>query len=200
MNTKEGNKKGNPVATILMENGAKIVIELFPDVAKNTVNSFIYAAQNKIYDQVAIERIVPGKWIDISYSAFHNEKAKYLIPYESHLHPEIEPLDSDAGCVCMGGYGDMGLAGCEFFLLLRSCPDHKGIYPVFGRVIEGMEELHRLDQVETKPVTDFPYEDVEINEPIQPEIIRSVTVALNGYSWKEPIRLKNNTLPKCWIS
>lgn len=62
----------------------------------------------------------------------------------------------------MGGYGADGLASCEFFFPLRDCPDHKGVYPVFGRVLEGMDEIYRLEKVKTVPV-DFPIPGVEVN-------------------------------------
>lgn len=181
-----------------MENGAKIVIELLPKAAPNTVNSFIYAASRGYMDGHAIERIVPGNWIDISYTAFGREECRYLIPNEFALHPEITPADAHPGCVCMGGYGEAGLAGCEFFFPLRDCPDHKGIYPVFGTVLEGMEELRRLEKVETIPVTDFPIEGVEVNRPRQPQIIERVTLELFGETYPEPVRIENPQIPPCW--
>ena len=116
----------NPKATLHMANGADIVIELLPQAAPNTVNSFIYAASHGYLDHHAIERIVPGNWVDVSYTAFGHKELQYLIPNEFTLHPDITPLDSHPGCVCMGGYGEAGLASCEFFFPLRDCPDHKG--------------------------------------------------------------------------
>ena len=98
----------------------------------------------------------------------------------------------------MGGYGDAGLAGCEFFFPLRDCPEHKGIYPVFGRVTEGMDEIFRLEQVKTVPVTDFPIEGVEINRPVEPQIIDRVELALFGQTYPEPVRVKEPKLPPCW--
>ena len=125
----------NPKATLHMANGADIVIELLPEAAPNTVNSFIYAASHGYLDHHAIERIVPGNWVDVSYTAFGHKELQYLIPNEFALNPDVTPLDSHPGCVCMGGYGEAGLASCEFFFPLRDCPDHKGTYPVFGKVI-----------------------------------------------------------------
>ena len=139
----------NPIATLHMANGRNIVIELLPESAPNTVNSFIYTASRGYLDHHAIERIVPGNWVDVSYTAFGKKECRYLIPNEFELNPDVVPLDSHPGAVCMGGYGEAGLAGCEFFFPLRDCPDHKGIYPVFGRVLEGMDELYRLEKVET---------------------------------------------------
>ena len=188
----------NPKVTLHMANGAWIVMELLPEAAPNTVNSFLYAALGGYMDHHATERIVPGNWIDVSYTAFGQEACRYLIPNEFELHPEIEPLPSHPGCVCMGGYGEAGLAGCEFFFPLRDCPEHKGTYPVFGRVLEGMEELRRLEKVETVPVTDFPIEGVEVNRPVEPQVIERVEAELYGGTYPEPVRVENPQLPPCW--
>ena len=89
----------NPIATLYMKNGKKIVIELLPEAAPNTVNSFIYVASRGLMDHHAIQRIVPGSWIDVSYTAFGKKEARYLIPNEFELHPEIRHLDSHPGAV-----------------------------------------------------------------------------------------------------
>ncbi|MBR5229163.1 MAG: peptidylprolyl isomerase [Firmicutes bacterium] len=187
----------NPIATLYMANGSKVVIELFPENAPNTVNSFIWAASNGYLDNHTIERIVPGNWIDMSYSAFNHTECHYLLPAEFTLNPDAVPLDSHPGCVCMGGYGEAGLASCEFFFPLRDCPDHKGIYPVFGKVIEGMEEIYRLEKVETVPV-DFPIPGVEVNRPVEPQILERVELELHGVTYPEPIRVENPDLPITW--
>ena len=78
----------NPTATLYMANHSQITIELLPEYAPNTVNSFIHAASHKIFDHHPIERIVPGNWIDMSYTGFRKAEGQYLIPYERELHPE----------------------------------------------------------------------------------------------------------------
>ena len=93
----------NPIATLHMANGRKIVIELLPESAPNTVNSFIYTASRGYLDHHAIERIVPGNWVDVSYTAFGKKECRYLIPNEFELNPDVVPLDSHPGAVCMGG-------------------------------------------------------------------------------------------------
>lgn len=193
----ERNAQRHPEAVLHMANGRRIVIELLPESAPNTVCSFIYAASHGWLDHHAIERIVPGNWVDVSYSAFGREECRYLIPDEFALHPEIVPLDSHPGVVCMGGYGEAGLAGCEFFFPLRDCPEHKGIYPVFGRVTEGMDEIVRIGSVATEPV-DFPIEGVEVNRPLKPEIIERIELRLHGADCPEPVKVKNPDLPVCW--
>ena len=98
----------HPIATLDMANGKKIVLKLLPEAAPNTVNSFIYAALGGYMDGHAIERIVPGNWVDISYTAFGKKECQYLIPNEFTLHPELTPLPSRPGMVAMGGYGEEG--------------------------------------------------------------------------------------------
>ncbi|MFV0527556.1 MAG: peptidylprolyl isomerase [Lachnospiraceae bacterium] len=188
----------NPLATLCMQSGEKIVIELLYAAAPNTVCSFLWAAARGIYDRHAVERIVPGDWIDMSYTAFGREDARYLLPSEFDLHPEITPLPSHFGCVCMGGYGSLGLAGCEFFFPLRDCPEHRGIYPVFGKVIQGSEVLRRLEQVQLQPVTDYPEPGVVVNEPVLPEILEQVELELFGQSFPAPVRVTHDQRPACW--
>ncbi|MCI8593256.1 MAG: peptidylprolyl isomerase [Lachnospiraceae bacterium] len=188
----------NPIATLYMENGAKIAIELLPESAPNTVNSFIHIASAGWMDHYPIQRIVPGNWVDVSYSGFGKKGAQYLIPNEFQLHPELVPLDSHPGYVCMGGYGEDGIAGGEFFFPLRDCPDHRGVYPVFGKVLEGMDEIYRLEKVETTPVTDFPIKGVEVNTPVEPQIIERVELELHGNIYPEPIKMPVQHLPETW--
>lgn len=188
----------NPVATLFMKNGNKIVIELLPKYAPNTVNSFIYAAKKGFFDNHTIERIVPGSWIDMSYRAFGHDEAKYLIPLEFSLNKEIEPLDVQNGFVAMGGY-ETGIAGCEFFFPLRACPELKGKYPVFGIVIKGMEEVYRLEKVDIIPVTNYPMPGVIVNEAVEPQILKKVELQLFGQEYPEPIKVKNAELPECWM-
>ena len=50
----------NPVATIEMENGGIIKIELYPDIAENTVKNFISLANSGFYDGVIFHRVIEG--------------------------------------------------------------------------------------------------------------------------------------------
>lgn len=188
----------NPTATIYMANQSRIVIELLPETAPNTVSSFIYAASHGVFDGHPIERIVPGHWVGISYTGFRKKEGQYLIPFEYELHPELTPLDSEVGCVCMGGYDDLGQAGCEFFFPLRPCPEHKGHYPVFGKVISGIEEILRLEHVAIRPVDDFPIPGLIVNTPVEPEIIDHVELDLKGITYPDPIRINEGVMTPSW--
>lgn len=50
----------NPIVTIEMENEKLIEIELYPDVAPNTVNNFISLVEKGFYDGTIFHRVIPG--------------------------------------------------------------------------------------------------------------------------------------------
>ena len=50
----------NPVATIEVQDYGTIKVELYPDMAPNTVSNFIALANNGFYDNLTFHRIVKG--------------------------------------------------------------------------------------------------------------------------------------------
>ena len=66
---------------------------------------------------------------------------------------------------------------------------------VTARIIR--DEIWRLEKVKTRPV-DFPIPGVEVNEPVEPEVIEKVELDLKGQTYPEPIRMKVQNLPPCW--
>lgn len=50
----------NPIVTITMENGESIKVELYPEVAPNTVRNFISLANKGFYDGLIFHRVIRG--------------------------------------------------------------------------------------------------------------------------------------------
>ena len=50
----------NPIVTIEMENGNKMKVELYPDIAPNTVKNFVSLVKKGFYDGVIFHRVIPG--------------------------------------------------------------------------------------------------------------------------------------------
>ncbi|MBQ9979712.1 MAG: peptidylprolyl isomerase [Oscillospiraceae bacterium] len=185
----------NPVATMTMASGAVIKIEMYPEIAPNAVKSFIYLARQGVFNGYPIERVVPGWVLDMSYHAFHDDRACYFIPNDVKSGKHMEAV---FGTVGLGGYGAPDIAGGEFFFPLADCPAITGTYPIFGKVTEGLEELRRIESVETYPVP-FPGEPgVKINTPCSPEFIRSVTIDTFGAEYGEPEKLTGIEKPLFW--
>lgn len=49
-----------PVVTIEMENGNIIKVELYPEIAPNTVKNFIFLVGEGYYDGLTFHRVIPG--------------------------------------------------------------------------------------------------------------------------------------------
>lgn len=186
----------HPIATIKMANGAEIIVELYPEEAPNTVNSFIYLAKNGAYDNYPIRRVVPGWVLDVSYTAFDKDICKYLIPNESRCEGFPNNLKVEPGVIGMGGYAQDEIAGGEFFFPYTS-ENLDGRYPAFGKVISGWEEIERIEKVELRPVPTK--QNLVINEPVSPEVIKSVTVETFGVDYPEPYRYTDRELPFNWF-
>lgn len=185
----------NPIATITLSSGAEIRIELYPEIAPNAVTSFIYLARKGVFDNYPIERIVPGWVLDMSYHAFHNAEACYFIPNDVKSGSY---MDAVFGTIGLGGYGAPEIAGGEFFFPLADCSAITGKYPIFGKVTSGLQELRRLEGIETYPVP-YPGEpNVKINTPATPEFIKSVSVETFGEHYGEPVRLSKMEKPLFW--
>ena len=50
----------NPIVTIEMSNGDTMKLELYPEMAPNTVNNFISLVQKNFYDGLTFHRIING--------------------------------------------------------------------------------------------------------------------------------------------
>ena len=188
----------NPLTTITMQNGKKIEIELFPEIAYNEVSSFIWAANKGYFDNHAIERIVPGSWIDVSYTAFQHEECKYFLPNRL-AEKENVPVPQE-GDLCLGYYSPTEISGTEFFFPLSKCYHLHYKCPVIGKVLSGMDEIRRIEKVAARPVKYEPDLGIKINKPLKPEVIASVTIDTKGVYYPEPEKLTQIQFPASWIS
>lgn len=189
----------NPIANIEIENRGTIVVELLPEMAPNTVESFIYLAGLGVFNEYAIQRIVPGSWVDCSYSAFGKEEAKYFVENEAKLQNDTL---IKRNMMCVGGYkqedGSIKIAAGEFYFPLRDCEDLVGKYPIIGSVLEGMEIVDAIAVVETSPVVLEAMPDTIITTPVTPEVIKKVTVELNGFTPVGPVKEPAEPFPENW--
>lgn len=187
-----------PVATIRMAEGAEIVIELYPDEAPNTVNSFISLANRGMFDHHAIQRIVPDYVVDASYTAFGREACKYLIDNESRSHGVANNLRVEPGVIAMGGYGEAGIAGGEFFFPLKYHEKLDGNYPAFGRILSGLDAVLSWGRLPLRPVHYPADPTIVVNEPVTPLVIESIRVETFGAEYPEPVKRTMTVRPPSW--
>lgn len=186
-----------PVATLSLRDGGRIVCQLRPDCAPNTVRSFIHLARLGVFDGHAVERIAPGFVADMSFTAFGRREARYLLPYETRDAGFDNPLPAAPGSIVMGGY-DEGIAGGEFFFPLAENARIRWHYPAFGTVLEGMDVLARWNALPVREQR-VPFDpDVVVTVPLDPPVIARVSVETFGERYPEPDHLSGVPLPKNW--
>lgn len=178
----------HPLVTILMNTGRNIVLELYPEEAPNTVNSFIWLCRQGVFDNYAVERVVPGFVIQPSLFEFNTPLGQFEIASECSAYGFANHLKNEPGCVAMGSDVPGQASGSEFFFTLSYHARLDGYYPVFAKVIEGWDEVQRMERAALVPVPN-PYEGIEINRPAVPEIMERVTVDTFGADYPAPVVL-----------
>ncbi len=123
----------NPVAHFEYLGGPKLEVELFYDRAPNTVRAFAALASAGVFNSFPVERVVPGKFIQPSYTEYDRDEGKIVINAE--LSPA--PDGDTAGLLCLRG-DPQALAPADFYFSLGGY-NEKCV--VFGKVTSGFGEL-----------------------------------------------------------
>lgn len=146
-------KAPNPV--VLMEtNLGTITMELFQDLAPKTVENFLTYARAGFYNGTIFHRIIPG--FMIQGGGFTPQMR--LKPTRSPIKNEASMmLRNERGTVAAARSGGVNTAAAQFFINTADnvSLDHKGVFPddfgyaVFGRVIEGMDVVDKIEHIKT---------------------------------------------------
>jgi len=134
------NEEATYLATVELESGEQFVIELYPASAPQTVNNFIFLANEGWFDGVSFHRVIPGFVAQTGDPTGTGAGGPgYFIPNE------IDPaLSHDKpGMVAMANSGpDMN--GSQWYITLDDVSPLDGSYTIFGRVVEGMDVVQGI--------------------------------------------------------
>ena len=167
----------NPIVTIEMENGSKILIELYPEIAPNTVNNFIDLINKGFYDGTIFHRVIPGFMIqggDPQGTGMGGPG--YGIKGEFSQNGCPNNLVHSRGVISMARSMMPDSAGSQFFIMTTNAPHLDGQYAAFGKVTEGMDIADIIVNV-PRNRTDRPQED---------QRMKKVTVNTFGIDYPEP--------------
>lgn len=167
----------NPIVTIKMASGAEIKLELLPEYAPNTVNSFIYLINNGFYNGLTFHRVIPGFVIQGGCpSGTGTGGPGYQIPGEFSGNGFKNDLLHEEGILSMARAQSPNSGGSQFFITVGAAHFLDKQYAGFGRVVEGMEEALRVAKVRR---------DAR-DKPLMPEVMESVTVETFGVEYPAP--------------
>lgn len=170
----------NPIVTIEMGNGGIIKVELYPDVAPNTVKNFISLVNKKYYDGLIFHRVIRGFMIQGGCPEGSGMGGPgYSIKGEFSYNHFENNLKHTAGVISMARSQMPNSAGSQFFIMHKDSPHLDGSYAAFGKVTEGMDVVNGIADVKTD------YSD----KPLEPQVMKTVTVELFGESYDEPEKM-----------
>ena len=161
-----------------MENGDVFRAELYPKVAPNTVNNYISLVKKGYYDCLTFHRIIPGFMIQGGDPDGRGTGGPgYCIRGEFSSNGFKNALKHTEGVLSMARAMDPDSAGSQFFIMVASAPHLDGEYAAFGKVLEGMDAVHRAEVARTNPWN---------NKPLRPVVMKKVSVDERGTAYPEP--------------
>lgn len=140
----------NPVVAMEIENYGAIVIELYPEVAPNTVNNFISLVQKGFYDNNTFHRLAPGFVLQGGDPEGQGSGGPgYHIKGEFAANGFNNDLKHTEGIISMARSSSYDSAGSQFFIMLGTATHLDGQYAAFGKVIDGMDNIRYIAANET---------------------------------------------------
>lgn len=182
--TKDKNKSkavSHPIVTIVMNDGKKIKLELYPEVAPNTVNNFISLVQKGAYNGTIFHRVIPGFMIQGGDPLGNGTGGPgYSIKGEFKSNGFNNTLKHTRGVLSMARSADLNSAGSQFFIMVANADYLDGQYAAFGKVTSGMEVVDAI--VNSKRDSN--------DKPLKPVMMKKVTVDTLGVKYPAPVKVK----------
>lgn len=123
-----------------------ITIEVLPDLAPNHVRQFLRLAVSGAYDGTAFHRVVPGFVAQAGHMPTRREPLdERQQSFLRTLQPEFGATPHDRGVVSMARGEDPASATSSFFIVLGRSTSLDGQYTVFGRVVDGLDVVGRIE-------------------------------------------------------
>ncbi len=164
----------NPVVLLSTTMG-DIKVELYPDKAPKTVENFLTYVKAGFYDGTIFHRVIPNFMIQGGGVDKDMNEKKTRAPIQNEAG---NGLKNETGTIAMARTSDPHSATAQFFINVKDNAflDHRDEstqgwgYTVFGKVIDGMDVVHKIEKVPTGQHGMF--RDV----PKEPVVIKSAKV------------------------
>ena len=139
----------NPVVAMYIEGYGSVVMELYPDIAPNTVNNFISLIKSGFYDNNSFHRLMPGFVLQGGDPEGTGTGGPgYTIKGEFSDNGFENDLKHEKGIISMARSSDNDSAGSQFFIMLDKSDFLDGKYAAFGKVIDGFNIIEDIEKNE----------------------------------------------------
>ena len=138
------------MVVIEMENGAKIELELYPEVAPITVKNFESLVSKGFYDGLTFHRVIPGFMIQGGDPLGNGMGgADENIKGEFRANGVNNTLKHTRGVISMARAFDPNSASSQFFIMHADAPHLDGQYAAFGKVVSGIDAVDEIASIPT---------------------------------------------------
>lgn len=138
-------------ATVHTTRGDFVISFVDVSVAPQTVNNFVYLAQNHFYDGLTFHRVVPGFVVQGGDPLGNGTGGPaYKLPNENN------PSKWPRGTAGMAS-SPAGVSGSQFFITIGDAPflETSGVYNHFGQISSGMDVLDKIQVADTMSSIDI---------------------------------------------
>ena len=152
------------MVVIEMENGKKIKIELYPDVAPISAANFEKLVRQGFYDGLIFHRVIKGFMIqggDPTGTGMGGSDEKIKGEFKANGVPN--KLSHTRGVVSMARVQSMNSASSQFFICHEDSTFLDGKYAAFGKVVEGMDAVDEIAETQTD-FSDRPLQDMRMKK------------------------------------
>ena len=171
------NIEENPIVTIIMENEKEITIELYPEVAPNTVSNFIDLTEKGFYNGLLFHRVIPNFMIQGGDPVGNGTGGPgYSIEGEFSENGFKNELKHERGVISMARSQSPDSAGSQFFIMVDESPQLDNQYAAFGKVIDGMDVVDSIVSVDRD----------EKDKPLNDQKIKEIVVDTKGFEYPAP--------------
>ena len=165
------------MVVIEMENGKKIELELYPEIAPITCENFEKLVKQGFYNGLIFHRVIPGFMIQGGCPDGTGMGGPgYDIKGEFSQNGFKNDLNHTEGVLSMARAMHPDSAGSQFFIMHKTSPHLDGAYAAFGKITEGMDVVNKIAETATD------YSD----RPLAPQVMKKVTVETFGVEYPEP--------------
>ena len=167
----------NPIVTITMQDGGVMKLELYPEIAPNTVNNFITLANKGFYNGLVFHRVISGFMIQGGDPDGRGTGGPgYSIKGEFSGNGFANDLKHTRGVISMARSMRPDSAGSQFFIMHKDSPHLDGQYAAFGKLTEVEDVLDIIAMTRTGWA----------DKPVEPQVMKTVTVETFGVDYPAP--------------
>ncbi len=203
--TSSGDKEKveNPIVTMEIENLGTVKMVLYPEVAPITVNNFISLINQRFYNGLIFHRVIPGFMAQGGDPSGDGTGGPgYSIKGEFTTNGVTNNISHKRGVLSMARAQDNDTAGSQFFIVTTDSTFLDGQYAAFGEVIEGMDVIDSVVNskvirrssdidplLQYADVEEYIKQMMEADRPVEPPVIKSMTVETFGVQYNEPEKI-----------